>query len=94
MIELPDRTLLEMDARFVAPLIKDFQKYLFNEQVQLIDGTLVWHQIGVHGPAALEALNLALDQPIAPLALMALLNSWLRSAPAASQPSSFSLVTI
>ena len=69
VIERGDRMLLEMDARRVEPVRAAFDKYLFGEQVKLIDRVETLRQIAVHGPNALGILREAgaADLPELPL---------------------------
>jgi folate-binding protein YgfZ len=70
VIERGDRTLLEMDARMVAPLQAMLEKYQFTEQVELVDRSDTLHQIALHGPLAAEILsriNGAAMDPLTPL---------------------------
>ena len=59
VIERGDRTLLDLDARFVEPTRAAFEKYLFGEQVQLVDRVDSLRQIALHGPHALDVLRQA-----------------------------------
>jgi aminomethyltransferase len=59
VIELGDRTLIEMDARLVEPMSKSFDRYLFSEQVKLTPRSDTLHQFLLTGPAALGALRQA-----------------------------------
>jgi folate-binding protein YgfZ len=56
VLERGDRTILEMDARMVAPVAAAFEKYRFSEQVQFTDRTGARHQMGLYGPASREVL--------------------------------------
>lgn len=68
VLELGDRTLLELDGRLV-PLIKvAFEKYLFAEQVKIVDRTDSLHQIALYGPHALPVLTEAVEAPLVELA--------------------------
>lgn len=67
VLERGDRTLLELDGRLVAPVQAMLDKYLFAEQVKMVDRTSTLHQIGLHGPGAREVLGAALGAPLAPL---------------------------
>lgn len=57
VIELGDRTLLDMDVRLVDKLAKLLDKYLFAEQVKIVSRVGQLHQIALHGPGALELLG-------------------------------------
>jgi folate-binding protein YgfZ len=59
VIERGDRTLLEMDARVVDRVREAFDKYIFSEQVKLVDRVGSLHQIALHGPGALEVVRQA-----------------------------------
>ena len=50
VLELGERTLLEMDARMVSTVRTELDKYLFGEQVRLSDETEKLHEIALHGP--------------------------------------------
>jgi folate-binding protein YgfZ len=52
VIERGDRTFLETDARMVDSLRKALDRYLFGEQVKLVDRIGSLHEIGLHGPNA------------------------------------------
>jgi aminomethyltransferase len=67
VLELGDRTLLELDGRLVAPVRAMFDKYLFAEQVKMTDRTATLHQIGLHGPGARQVLSDATGTPLPPL---------------------------
>lgn len=56
IIELADRTLLELDARLADMLTKLLDRYLFAEQVKIANRTDL-HEIALHGPRALEVLE-------------------------------------
>ena len=67
VLELGERTLLELDGRLVAPVRAMFDKYLFAEQVKMTDRTTTLHQIGLHGPGARQILSGAIGTPLPPL---------------------------
>ena len=67
VLELGDRVLLEMDGRLVTQVQGMFDKYLFVEQVKMIDRTATLHQIGLHGPGAREVLASAAGVVVPPL---------------------------
>jgi aminomethyltransferase len=52
VLELGEKTLLEMDARQVPAVREAFEKYKFAEQVTLTSRIGALHQIGVFGPGA------------------------------------------
>jgi folate-binding protein YgfZ len=56
VIERGDRTLLEMDARLVEPVRVAFDKYLFAEQVKLVNRVDSLHEILLLGQGAREIL--------------------------------------
>lgn len=60
VIELGDRTYLEMDARLVESLRLVLDKYLFAEQVKITSRLEDLHEIALHGPAAGELLGVNL----------------------------------
>ena len=64
VLERGDRTLLEMDGRLVAQVQAMFDKYLFAEQVKMIDRTEALHQIALHGPGSREVLSAAMGVPL------------------------------
>lgn len=57
VIELGERTLVEMDARLVDSLRIVLEKYLFSEQVTIKNRMGELHEIAIHGPAAAEILG-------------------------------------
>lgn len=59
VIERGDRTYLELDARLVAPTLKALDRYLFAEQVKLVDRVGALHELALHGPTAAEVLAAA-----------------------------------
>src|SRR5947209_7433745 len=67
VLELGDRTLLEMDGRLVAPIRSAFDKYLFAEQVKMQDRTATLHQIALYGPTSRDVLAAAVGGELAPL---------------------------
>lgn len=56
LVELPGRTLLEMDAHAVGRTMEGLGSYVITEDVTLKDTTEAWHGVAVHGPRALELL--------------------------------------
>jgi folate-binding protein YgfZ len=64
VLELGDRTLLEMDGRMIEPVRQTFDKYLFAEQVKLAARTGELHEIALHGPRARDILNQLAKAPI------------------------------
>lgn len=61
VLELGDRTLLEMDARMVEPVRQALDKYLFSEQVKMAGRVGEVHELFVVGPKALEVLNESME---------------------------------
>jgi aminomethyltransferase len=59
VLERGDRTLVEMDTRLVEPVREAFGKYLFAEQVTLINRVESLHEISILGPGAREILTTA-----------------------------------
>jgi aminomethyltransferase len=57
VIERGDRTLLEMDARMVETIRTGFDRYIFSEQVKLVDRVGSLHQVALHGLGASAVLN-------------------------------------
>ena len=70
VIERGDRTLLEMDARMVGPVRAGFDKYLFGEQVTLVDRVGSLHQLSLHGPKALDVIRQASGSDVAELPVL------------------------
>lgn len=64
VLELGDRTLLEMDVRFVESMRGLLDRYLFGEQVTLASRVSALHEIALHGPGARELLGASLDAPL------------------------------
>lgn len=64
VLEIGDRTLLEMDARLVVTIRQAFDKYLFAEQVTMRELVGVSHEIALHGPASRELLETAAGAPV------------------------------
>jgi len=61
VLELGERTLLEMDVRLVEPVRRTLDLYLFAEQVTMTSRVGGMHEIALHGPRALEVVRAALD---------------------------------
>ena len=57
VLERGDRTLLEMDARFVEPTRQALDKYLFAEQVKIQSRLGALHEIALHGPGERDVLR-------------------------------------
>jgi folate-binding protein YgfZ len=58
VLELSERTLLEMDVRLVETIRQTFEKYLFAEQVKMSSLVGRVHRLALHGP---EAGSIILD---------------------------------
>lgn len=57
VIELGERTLLEVDVRLADLLVKLFDRYLFAEQVKIVSLVGALHEIALHGPRVMEVLS-------------------------------------
>ena len=57
VLELGDRTLLEVDARLAATVAATLERYRFAEQVTITDRTGQLHEMAVHGPRATLTLH-------------------------------------
>lgn len=64
VLELGDRTLLEMDVRILEPVKKELEKYLFREKVTIANLATSRHVLMLLGPDAAAVLNRALASPI------------------------------
>ncbi len=71
VLELGDRTLLELDARLVAAVRSALDKYLFAEQVKMTTQVGVLHEIAIHGPGAADLLIAAGASSVPPTPLAA-----------------------
>jgi folate-binding protein YgfZ len=60
VLELGDRTLLELDARFIASVLQTLDRYRFAEQVKFESRLNDLHEIALHGPGAREILEKAM----------------------------------
>jgi folate-binding protein YgfZ len=67
VLELGERTLLEMDGRLVGQIRSTFDKYLFVEQVKMQDCTSTLHQIALYGPTSRDVLATAIGGELPPL---------------------------
>jgi folate-binding protein YgfZ len=67
VLELGERTLLELDRRLVDGLLPTLERYLFAEKVKIIDRRDDLHQLALHGPGAQAVLDELLDLRIEPL---------------------------
>ena len=70
VLELGERTLLDVDARMVQPLLATFNRYLFSEQVRLNSLLGVVHHLLVTGPTALQLVNESVDPKMEELAAL------------------------
>jgi len=57
VLELGDRTLLDLDVRLIDSVRQSLDKYLFAEQVKITSRVGELHQIALHGPTAPELLR-------------------------------------
>ena len=57
IVDLPSRTLLEMDVHAVARTLGSLNKYIIAEDVTLADWTERTHRLALHGPTSLELLS-------------------------------------
>ena len=64
VLELGDRTLLELEVRLVPTVMDALAKYLFAEKVKITSRLGELHQIALHGPGAAEVVRQALDTPV------------------------------
>ena len=70
VLELGDRTLLEMDGRMVEPLRKMFDKYLLLEQVTMTSRVGALHEVALLGPGARAVLDEAAQPRVGELAAL------------------------
>lgn len=59
VLHFEGRTLLDLDLFQAATLPGELEKYLFTEDVKLVDATPRYAQLGLHGPAAAALLEAA-----------------------------------
>jgi folate-binding protein YgfZ len=64
VLERGDRTLLEMDSRFVEPLRAILDKFLFSEQVTLTSRLGQLNELAIYGPAAERVLGPSIAMPL------------------------------
>jgi folate-binding protein YgfZ len=57
VLELGDRTLLDLDVRLIQSVQQALERYLFAEQVKIASRVGELHQIALHGPGASELLR-------------------------------------
>lgn len=67
VLELGERTLLEMEARLVEPTMQALERYRFSEQVTMASRVGALHEVLVTGPKALEAIKAVAEGPIGEL---------------------------
>lgn len=79
VLEFGPRTILETDLRLVNPIRQILDRHLFGEQVKLRVADEL-HAFVLAGPAALEALNRSLHEPIDPLTALQSVARKLKSA--------------
>src|SRR5439155_12603486 len=62
VLELGERTLLELVSRMTGAILDLLEKYLFSEQVKMMSRLCDLHEIAIHGPGAgkLISLNISL----------------------------------
>lgn len=65
VIELGERTLLEMDIRLVPLMLKVLDRYLFSEVVKMESMVGRLHEIALHGPEAIALIATDLGQSFA-----------------------------
>ena len=61
VLELGERTLLELDARFIESVLQTLERYRFAEQVQFVSRIGELHEIALHGPGTKVILEKASD---------------------------------
>jgi folate-binding protein YgfZ len=64
VLELGERTLLEVEVRLVPTVMAALEKYLFGEKVQIANRLGELHEIALYGPGAAAVVNQSLDTPI------------------------------
>jgi folate-binding protein YgfZ len=74
ILEQGDRTLIELEARMVAPLKAALEKYLFSEQVKLTSKVGGLHQFFIQGPSAAEAISRAAGTPVGEMGQLSSMN--------------------
>lgn len=62
VIDLPERTLLEMDVLAVSRTVDGLGKYVITEDVKIADASQALHRLSLHGPTGLFLLQ-AISQP-------------------------------
>jgi tRNA-modifying protein YgfZ len=64
IIDLPGRTLLDVDVHAVERTVKGLGSFIITEDVQIRDATEEYHRVALHGPTALHLLQM-LSSPAA-----------------------------
>jgi folate-binding protein YgfZ len=64
VIELGERTLIEMDVRLVNGMVAVLQEYQFAEAVTIQSRVGELHEIALHGPKAAQLLGAVLEKPM------------------------------
>jgi folate-binding protein YgfZ len=67
-LELGERTLLELEARLVSPILESLEKYRFAEQVKFASKLDELHEIALHGPGASEVIAQSVEGDLPQLA--------------------------
>jgi folate-binding protein YgfZ len=57
VLELGDRTLIELDGRLAADVAAGLERYRFAEQVTIVNRTGQLHEVALHGPRATIAVH-------------------------------------
>jgi folate-binding protein YgfZ len=70
VLELGDKTWLEMDARLIETVLAVLDRHLFAEKVKLISRVGELHEISLQGPFALRILEETTGQAVGELALL------------------------
>jgi len=63
LTELPDRTLVDLDAHAVDSTIESLNAYIITEDVELRDASERLHRLALHGPTGMELLRALATQP-------------------------------
>lgn len=59
VMQAEDQTLIELDANNVATLISELERFVFTEDVHVIDRSAEYHCLALHGPKATDLLAAA-----------------------------------
>src|SRR5688572_2534497 len=70
VIEVGERTLLEMDGRAVEPVRQAFDKFLFAEQVKMVSRVGALHELFLTGPRATDVLNPSVEAAVGEMKVM------------------------